>query len=154
MVDISSISVVIAATSVVIGVIFAVLELRNVVQQRQTDLIMRLYSTFGSKEFQEAYQTMRTTDFKDYNDAMRKGYLPSWYTVATLFEGIGVLLHRKLVDIELVDHLFRESIRLVWEKAKPIMYDVRKQLNLPTYGRWFEYLYNEMQKREQQTAKI
>jgi len=36
----------------------------------------------------------------------------------------------------------------MWEKAKPVLYDARKQLNLPAYGRYFENLYNELQKRE------
>lgn len=55
MVDISSLSVAITATSVVVSVIFAVLQLRNMVKTRQTDFVMRLYQTFSSKEFQEAW---------------------------------------------------------------------------------------------------
>jgi len=31
--------------------------------------------------------------------------------------------------------------------------DARKQLNSPRFGGGFEYLYNEMKKREQQLAK-
>jgi len=146
--DIQSVSIVIAATSVVIGVIFAVLELRNVIRQRQTDLVIKLYSTFITKEFQEAYQTFWATDFKDYNDVLKKGHLSRLRTIGGFFEAIGVLLHRKLVDIGIVDDLFRESIKLMWEKAKPVLYNAREQLNLPTYGRYFENLYNEMQKRE------
>lgn len=147
--EIQSISIVIAATSVVIGVIFAIVELRNVIKQRQTDLIIRLYSTFVTKEFQEAYQTLWTTDFKDYDDVLKKGYLSRLRTIGGFFEGIGVLLHRKLADIRIIDDLFRESITLMWEKAKPVLYDAREQLNLPAYGRYFEYLYNEVKQREQ-----
>jgi len=54
MVDIPSISAIIAGTSVIVGVVFAVLQLRNLVKMRQTDLVIRLYSTSTSKEFQEA----------------------------------------------------------------------------------------------------
>ena len=73
-------------------------------------------------------------------------------TVSSFFEGIGILLHRKLVNIGLVDDLFRESVNLVWNKVKPILYEARKQSNLP-YGRWFENLYNEMKEREQLASR-
>ena len=154
MVDISTLSVVVAASSVVVGVALTVLELRNLVKTRQTDLVIRLYSTFGTEGFQEAYEKITTMEVKGFDDAFRKGYLPKFRTVGSFFESIGVLLHRKLVDIGLVDDLFRESVKLVWEKAKPIMYDFRKQANLPAYGRYFENLYNEMQRREQRLQQI
>ena len=40
--DIASISAAVAAVGVIVGVIFAVLELRNLVRTRQTDLILRV----------------------------------------------------------------------------------------------------------------
>ncbi len=150
--DIASISAVVAAIGVIVGVVLTILELRNLVKQRQTDLVMRLYSTFVTEGFQEAYEKVTTMEIKEYNDALRSGYLPRLRTIGGFFEGIGVLLHRKLVDIGVVDDLFRESIKLMWEKAESVLYDAREQLNLPTYGRYFEYLYNEIQKREQQLA--
>jgi hypothetical protein len=64
------------------------------------------------------------------------------------FEGVGILLYRKLIDIELVDDLFSIAIKQMWEKVKPIVEGVRKERNLPQYWEYFEYLYNEMQKRE------
>lgn len=63
--------------------------------------------------------------------------------------GVDVLLHRKLVDISLVDDLFSGPIKRAWEKMKPVVEDARRQLNDPAYAEWAEYLYNEMQKPEQ-----
>ena len=69
--------------------------------------------------------------------------------VGMYFEGIGVLLRRKLVNVKLVQHLFFLPVKVTWEKMKPVIEGVRKQFNLPTTFASFEYLYNEMQKREQ-----
>ena len=92
---------------------------------------------------------MMIMEIKDYSNAVMRGKLQADVNiVSSFFEGIGILLHRKLVDIGLVDDLFRESVNLVWNKVNPILYEARKQFSLP-YGRWFEHLYNEMQKREQ-----
>ncbi len=112
---------------------------------------MGLYSTFITKEFQDAYETLWTADFKDYNEILKKGHLTRLRTIGGFFEGIGVLFNRKLVDITLVDDLFRESIKLMWEKARSPLCDARQRLNLPNYGRYFEQLYNELQKRKQAT---
>jgi len=65
MVDISSISIVVAASSVVVGVIFAVLQLRNAMKQRRTELLMNVYSRFGSAEFASALERIRTSEYKD-----------------------------------------------------------------------------------------
>jgi len=54
--DIASISAVVAAGGVIVGVVFTVLELRNLIKQRQTDLVIRLYSTMGSSSLQEVWE--------------------------------------------------------------------------------------------------
>ena len=51
MLDITQISAVVAAAGVLIGVIYYILDMRHQRQVRQTDLIMRLYSTFSSGNF-------------------------------------------------------------------------------------------------------
>jgi hypothetical protein len=153
MVDLTSISAILAAMGVFVGVVFAILQLRDLVKTRQTDLIMRLYSTFGSKEFQEDWWKMMTTEYKDYNDFVKKYGL--WNPEAGFFfEGVGVLLKRNLIDISLVDDLLSGPIKMFWDKSKPIVEDARKQLSYPQYGEHFEYLYNEMQNREQQLTTI
>lgn len=53
MVDTSTLSVVVAAASVVFGVLFAMFQLRNLVKTRQTDLVLRLYSGYASREFKK-----------------------------------------------------------------------------------------------------
>jgi len=115
MVDISSVSVVVAAASVVAGVIYYSFQLRNQTRIRQTDLVMRLYSTLSSKEFWEAYTKFMTMKFEDYNDYKKK-YAPTGFpekpeaialaTVSTFFQGVGILLYMKLIDINLVARLF------------------------------------------------
>ena len=72
MLDISSISAIAAAVGVIIGVVFATLQLRDVVKTRQTDLVMRLDSTFGTKEFQEAWVETLRMEFNDYKDYLKK----------------------------------------------------------------------------------
>jgi hypothetical protein len=41
----------------------------------------------------------------------------------------------------------------MWEKLKPITEGMRKHYNLPELFKWFEYLYEETQKREQRLSQ-
>jgi len=155
MFDIPSISAIVAAIGVLIGVAIAVVELRNLVKTRQTDLVMRLYSQTCSKEMVEAFLKVMNLEFKDYNDFVQKhgpviSEKPGQTALLILgmfFEGVGVLLHRKLVDVDLIRELF--GVGAMWRKVKPVVEGHRKQFNNPQFAEWFEYLNNEIEKREQ-----
>jgi peroxiredoxin family protein len=147
--DIASISAIIAAFGVIVGVVFTVLELRNLTKQRQTDLVIRLYSTMGSSNFQEVWEKTRDRQYESFKNYVTKYGLKEATQIGIFFEGIGVLLHRKLIDIDLVDDLFTAPVKIFWERMKPLVIDYRKERNRQTMFEWSEYLYNEMQKREQ-----
>jgi hypothetical protein len=89
--------------------------------------------------------SMESEDYSNYE---------KWYEwsdfiiVAAFFEGIGILLHKKLIDIEMADDLFSYSIKTIWEKIREVVKAVRKYHNAPQIWEWFEYLYNEMQRRK------
>lgn len=150
--DIASISAVVAAGGVMVGVVFAVLELRNLVKTRQTDLVLRLYSTYDSLDFLETWQKIFfLPEFKDYDDFVKKLSGKRWIAsfVMMFYEEVGVLLRRNLVDVGLIDDLLGDSTKMIWEKVRTPMIEVRKRGISPRAYEHFEYLYNEMKKREQ-----
>jgi len=152
MIDITSINAVsgiLAAIGVLVGVVFAVLQLRDLVKTRQTDLVIRLYSAFSSQEWLESWEKIRDVEITDYNNYKKKHRMVDVNRMILIYEEIGVLLQRGLIDIGLIDDLFGGSIRMTWEKLEPLIESARKKLNEPEIGEWWEYLYNEMQKREQ-----
>ena len=157
MLDIPSISAIAAAIGVIVGVILTYLEVRNLVRARQTDVIWRNYLSFNSKEFLEAYLKVYNLEFEDYNDFVKKYGLPfadnpvavALSMVGNLFEGAGELLHKGLADYETVSNI---PTGMMWKKMRPIVEGARKQYKFPALWDHFEYLYNEMKKREQQLA--
>jgi hypothetical protein len=160
MLDIPSVSAILAAAGVILGVAFTMFELRHLVKTRQTDLVMRLATAWTTKEFVEAVLKFSNLKFEDYNDFV-KTYGPplsdtpvhaAFYLLTNYFEQVGTLLHLKLVDVDTVSHLL--PVSSIWTKAKPIVEGHRKDGFAPTYLEWFEYLHNETQKRSQQPAKI
>jgi len=154
MVDIQTISIGIASASVVAGVIYYAFQLRHQTRTRQTDLVMRLYATFSSNEFQDAWAKVRVkaADFESIDDIYefnKKVGLREVNQVCLFFEGIGILLQRKLVDTTMIEDLFGGAVARAWEKVRTGVIKARQQLNDQTIYYYFEYLYSEMQKREQ-----
>ena len=154
MLDIPSMSAAIASFGVIVGVVFALLELRNIARTRQMELIMNIYSRFSTREYVDAWEKIRTRESQDYDEYLKKYGWADVTQVSSLFEGLGVLVHRKFMGINLVLELLSESTKMTWEKVKPMIEDARTHLTqrkageyIPIY-QWWEYLYNEVKQNE------
>lgn len=154
-VDLTEISAIIATAGVLVGVVYYISAIRNQAQTKQTDLIMRLYAVYSTNEFQDAWAKVRKKarefgDIDGINDFDEKvGGLREFNQVCLFFEGIGILLQRKLVDTGMVEDLFGGAVARAWEEVKTGVTKGRQYFKDPTIYYYFEYLYNEMRKREQ-----
>jgi hypothetical protein len=141
--DNATISTVIAVISVVLGVVFAILQLRHVVKSRKTELIIQLNPSLrvSHDEFTEAQSKLLSIEYEDYDDFKKKhgGLMSEGEAQKAIgvmggyFEGMGFLLHRQLIDIGIVDYLTGgvEGVKILWDKVKPILEGYRKEYNLP-----------------------
>ena len=154
MADITEISAIVAAAGVMIGVVYYILDIRHQTKLRQTYMTMRLYTSWTSKEMTEPWLKVWNLEFGDYNDFKRKygTYLSenlenaAVLSVLNSFIVMGFLFQKKLIDYEIVRQL---PISMTWNKVKPIVEGVRKQFHDESMYKEFEYLYDEMKKREQ-----
>ena len=158
--DVTSISAIVAVIGMLVGVALAVLELRNLVKQRQTDVVWRMFQTWNRGEFVETLPKAWNMALSDFEEFTRKyGDLSSENNpaakpitmIATFFEEVGFLVSKKLVSLDHVYQLL--PVTQWWEKLKPIVEGIRKQWNMPEAYCWFEYLYNEFKKREERGVK-
>jgi len=149
MIDIQTISIAIASASVFAAAIYYMFRIRHEAKVRQTDLVMKLYSQFNSLEFQKMWHEVLNREARDWQDYNNKYGLVEFTAVSIFFEGIGILLRRKLINIELIDDMFTTDVKWTWERIKDLTLEYRKVRNQPEIFEWFEYLYNEMQKRQQ-----
>lgn len=154
MADVQTVSILVAAASVMVGVIYYTLQIRHQTKLRQTDLVMRMYTSWVGKELTEPWLKVWNLEFTDYDDFKKKygTYLSenpenaAVLSVLNSFTVMGLLLQKKLIDPEIVSQL---PVFMTWNKVKPIVEGVRKETNDKGWYVEFEYLYNEMKKREQ-----
>ena len=152
MIDLTNISIVIVTASVIIGVIIAIFELRDLAQTRHIELIIKLNPSLnvsGSELF-EALPDIWNREFNDYNEYLKNYGEPvadkAFHIIAGYLDGIGFLLNKRLIDVETVDYLLGGSHK-IWEKIEPVVEGMRKQYDMPELYKWFENLYEEMKRR-------
>jgi hypothetical protein len=156
MLDVSTVATVVATVSVVVGVIFTILELRHLARTRRTDVVMRIYERFESRDMLEAMSRIGAAKFETFDD-YRKKYGPSILLdaeqIAVFFEGIGSLLEQDLIDIKLVNSLFGPSLKSAWEMLRPVVQGMRERINEPFLFSHFEYLCNQLSAYRKDSAK-
>jgi hypothetical protein len=161
-VDITEISAIVAAAGVLAGVVYYVLQMRNQTRMRKTDLIVRINPWFNisPKELLEYANTVLALEYKDYDDFVQKygslyGGKPEANALRTLLnwaDGLGMLLKRDLVDLDIVVDSYGGIAEVFWEKVKPLVEGYRKDTHYQHHYESFEYLVNVIEKRQQQLA--
>jgi len=157
LVDIQTVSIAIASIGVFVAAIYYITQIRHQGKMRYLDLFMRLYSTWGSEDMLNAHRRFMVLKVESY-DSFVKGHGPVTESsqiysdidrIGWFFNLMGFLVKEKIVHIKIVDELLGYWVIRNWETIKPLVYGWRKQYDIPESYQWFEYLYNEMKKRQQ-----
>jgi hypothetical protein len=155
-----TVSILIASAGVFAAAIYYIIQIRHQEKMRHLDLFMRLYSTWGSGDMLNAHRRFMALEVENYDSWVKKhGPVTEPSQINTdidrigwFFNLMGFLVKEKIVHIKLVDELLGYWVIRNWETIKPLVDGWRKQFNIPESYHWFEYLYKEMNKREQQSA--
>jgi hypothetical protein len=141
---------VVAPLAVSIGVIIALLQLRNQYRLRQIDTLMRLFLYFGQEGWIRHFNRVTAWKYKTY-DAYRKKRSEddhvSLMVVSGFFENVGILHKRGLAPLDLIDDLASGPILLSWRKVGPIWAGLRAEYGQPQWAEWYEALNDAMVER-------
>jgi hypothetical protein len=125
------------------GAIFAVIELRSMSKDRETDFQMRMNEYWSSKDFAEVLLKVRelpeTTDPREIEDKVGKLGL---YRYVEYLDGIAGLVENRSLNKKLVLSL-AEWFGL-WVKLEPWIFDVREK-GYPVFASGFQWLVEEDQ---------
>jgi hypothetical protein len=109
---------------------------------------MQLFAQYDNKEFmldfaKVAYDieyTKLEEWTQKYSPTVDREAYASWARVGRFFDGVGVLVRRGLIDVDLVIDELRELILFSWDKMKPWVYEMRVEMKNPYTWENFEYL--------------
>jgi hypothetical protein len=154
----------VAATGVLVAAVYYIYNMRisqknsalalraqeQTLETRQAQLFMQIYMKTTEKEFmKDFFEIIDDWKWSSYDDYEKKYVVDKdnnakFYAVSDYFEGIGVLVKRKLIDSELVDDMISSGIIRFWEKTGPVMMEWRARYNFPQVNEHVEFLYNEV----------
>jgi len=122
-------------------------------ETRQAQLFMQIYAKLYEPDFLMNLNNAITTEYRSFEEHQRKTSFTEnpdeakkVGPVNLYFEGMGVLVKRKLISPGMVDDLLSGFIISYWEKYRDWVYELRRRYNYPAAGEHIEYLYNEVKK--------
>ena len=159
--DLQTISVVIAAVSIVIATSYNALTLRNNNRTRQAQLYVQIFDKLRTEEFIGTWiEVMYHQDFKDFEEWMNKygpiknpGTATKLFSVGILYQTIGMLAREKLIDPSLV---FQENPWVAletWEKIESVVKGFR-EISDPNFWDSFEFVANQIKKHREQKVTV
>jgi hypothetical protein len=113
-------------------------------------LYMQVFNmSFNNRTFMDAYLRLIKMEWKDYYDFTESiGYNQEELTelgnelvhVSSIFEGVGVMVKEKMLDIHIIAVMMSAMTRTLWETLQPIVNFHREKANIPRWLSEYEHL--------------
>jgi hypothetical protein len=132
-----------SAIVVIGGIIFAVIQMRQMQQQRRELAAIELFRSFGSPAFADAYRNVL-----HYPDGLSADQLKQNFPqgdgcamlICTTLESVGVMMYQRIVPAAVVNNLIGSSTIILWRKLEFWVEDLRIELDNPFAFEWFQWL--------------
>jgi hypothetical protein len=134
---------ILGALVVVGGLIFAIMQMRNIRQQRRELAAIELFRFFANPEFNKAYERilklpdgLSTEEIKVLHPGMEHCAM----LICTTMENIGVMTHQRIVPYIVVKNLMGSSSTILWKKLEHWVYALREETGSAAAFEWFQWL--------------
>lgn len=148
---------IIESLAVVIGVGFAIVQVRQHRREKRREAALVLMHSFQTPSFAEAMNLV-------YNlpDGLSKEQIENLlgekfhlvYALMTTWESLGILVFRGEVDLDLVDEFFSGPLKISWQKLQGHVMGERELLGRDTIEEWFQWLTERLAERELKRPRV
>ena len=147
----------ISTTAIVTGVVFAMLQLLHMNRQRTRESALQMVHSFRTPEFLEAinivFELPEGLSRREIEE--RIGDKVSCLLVLFgSFESLGILVYRRDIDIDMVEDFFSGVLVLSGRKLARYVDDYRKAGNRETYYEWYQWLSEQVARREAKAPSV
>ena len=157
LVILQSVSYIAAALGVFIAAIYYVMNLRVAIKTREAQLFMQVFDRFREKDFWEGINETRKDEFNEFLEwtqtKMSFDEFNKLNAISAYFEGVGVLLKRGYIDVDLINDFMPITILTYFENIKPYI-QWRIERSGSSY-RWknYQYLYRMVKDTHERRLK-
>ena len=138
------------------GLYFAVLQMRQIRQQRRELAAIELFRFFASPRITEAYRTvLHLPDNMTAEDirANKARIEDAVMLISTTMENIGVMTFQRIVPFLVVSNLVGSSVVILWRKLEQWTLALREELEMPNAFEWFQWLAERLEQYQPDNSK-
>ena len=139
--------------TIVVGLTFAAMELRQLRAEQESQTILQLFETITSDEYIRASSLLdRIPDgltSGELESRLSQEDLDSILQLKLTWEALGVMVFRRDVSIQWINELFRYNILRSWDKLSSLTYAEREDTGYGGINEWHEWLVDRLRSLEE-----
>jgi hypothetical protein len=148
---------IVEALAVVVGVGFAMVQVRQYRRDKHREAAMELLHSFQTPSFARALNIvygMPEGLSKSEVEAFAGDELHLVYAMTTTWESLGILVYRGEIELQMIDDFFSGPIVVSWRKLENYINGERRDVGRDTINEWFQWLKERLEESESQTPPI
>ena len=149
----ANIAEILGALTIVGGVVFAVVQIREFRTQRRQAVAVELIRSFHSPEFANSVNLIRELpDGVSAEELRSRGpeYERAAVMVSTTYETIALLVFRGMTSFSMARDLTGGLAIVMWRKLARWMDAIRAEQDQPSWAEWFQWLADQLAREGEQ----
>jgi hypothetical protein len=155
--DLSLIIQFISTISIVLGILFGLLNLRNFQAMRRRESAILMLNSFQTSDFVRGllliFDLPEGVTTKQIEKLPKDKYT-DLYMVIGAWERLGILVFRGEIELDLVDDAYSGPVIQSWQKLEKYIGEFRARVGRDTAFEWFQWLAERMLDREVETRAV
>ncbi len=142
----TTVAAMISSASMVTGIVFGSLTLRQWSRTRSLTAAAELVRTLQTPDFTRSIARIVELPLGIDADTIRRDpeLVAAVYVVTHALESLGVLVFHRLLPLHVVDHLVGGYVRGSWSRVKPYV-EARRLVLGNMFGEWFQWLAEQLE---------
>ena len=143
----ANLSQIVGGIAIVVGGIFAVVQLQEFREQRRQAAAVELVRTFGEAAHANAVNLIQELPDGAAAELLRakgRDYERAAMMIAVTYETIGLLVFREMASFSLVRELTGGLMVVMWRKLGPWVATVRQEQGHRSFAEWFQWLAEQL----------
>lgn len=139
----ANIAEIVGALIVIGGLFFALMQMRQIRQQRRELAALEMFRFFGNPHFTAAYKMilrmpddMSAEDVRNADPELEEAAV----LISATMENIGVMTYQRIVPFIVVNNLMGASTPLLWRKLEAWAVALREEQGSDAAFEWFQWL--------------
>jgi hypothetical protein len=155
MVDAGDLATIATGSAVIVALVVGFAQVRATQRQRRDQAAVEIIHDLVDAEFIRGMRAIMNLPPEGSAQAVRQAgpALEDAIAIADFrTESLGMLVFHRVIPLDQVDDLCGGMVLLGWKRIAPYIEEVRKEKGWPTYGEWWQWLAQQLERERRKRA--